>query len=133
MKKMACWQRPNSAALRHLYDRHIGDDPKQQAIYEERLANAQVARALYDLRTAAGLTQAALARRVGTTPSVISRLEDADYRGHSLAMLWRIAAALDRRIEIRFLPRRPKKAAARPLARLSAKRTTGARKSASRA
>jgi hypothetical protein len=43
---------------------------------------------------------------VGTTQSVISRLEDADYAGHSLAMLNRIAAAVERRVEIRFLPRK---------------------------
>ena len=39
-----------------------------------------------------------------TTASVICRLEDADYEGHSLAMLNRIAAALNRRVEIRFVP-----------------------------
>ena len=44
--------------------------------------------------------------RKTTTQSVISRLEDADYEGHSLAMLNRIAAALERRVEIRFVPRR---------------------------
>ena len=41
---------------------------------------------------------------VGTTASVICRLEDADYEGHSMAMLNRIAGALDRRVEIRFVP-----------------------------
>jgi predicted transcriptional regulator len=45
-----------------------------------------------------------LARKVGTTQSVISRLEDADYDGHSLAMLRRIASALEKRVEIRFVP-----------------------------
>ena len=45
-----------------------------------------------------------LPKLVGTTASVICRLEDADYEGHSLAMLNRIAAALDKRVEIRFLP-----------------------------
>ena len=39
-----------------------------------------------------------------TTASVICRLEDADYEGHSLAMLNRIAEAMDRRVEIRFVP-----------------------------
>jgi transcriptional regulator with XRE-family HTH domain len=65
-----------------------------------------VARRLYALRKQAGVSQAELARRVGTTQSVISRLEDADYGGHSLALLQRIAAALERRVEIRFVPRR---------------------------
>ena len=59
--------------------------------------------ALYRFRTEAGLTQATLARKVGTTASVISRLEDADYRGHSLSMLRRITEALGWRIELRFV------------------------------
>ena len=40
---------------------------------------------------------------MGTTASVICRLEDADYEGHSLSMLNRIASALDRRIKIDFV------------------------------
>ena len=35
---------------------------------------------------------------------MICRLEDADYEGHSLSMLKRIAEVLDKRVEIRFLP-----------------------------
>ena len=60
---------------------------------------------LYALRSRAGFTQEQLAERVGTTTSVISRLENADYEGHSLSMLRRVAAALDRNIEIRFSQR----------------------------
>ena len=56
------------------------------------------------IRVANGLTQRQLAKLVRTTASVICRLEDADYEGHSLAMLNRIAAALNRRVEIRFVP-----------------------------
>ena len=83
-----------------------GHDPKRQQAFEEEVANREVAQRIYELRQHAGLSQAELARRVGTTQSVISRLEDADYDGHSLAMLNRIAAAVERRVEIRFLPRR---------------------------
>ena len=46
-----------------------------------------------EMREDAGLTQAELAKRAGTTQSVIARLEDAEYSGHSLTMLERIAAA----------------------------------------
>jgi hypothetical protein len=35
---------------------------------------------------------------------VISRIEDADYEGHSLSMLQSIATALGQRLAIRFLP-----------------------------
>jgi len=44
------------------------------------------------------------AKLIGTTASVICRLEDADYEGHSLGMLRRIGAALNQRVEIRFVP-----------------------------
>jgi phage-related protein/DNA-binding XRE family transcriptional regulator len=45
-----------------------------------------------EMREDAGLTQTELAKKVGTTQSVIARLEDAEYTGHSLTMLERIAA-----------------------------------------
>ena len=76
--------------------------------------------ALYRFRTEAGLTKAALARKVGTAPSVISRLEDADYQGHSLSLLRRITEALGWRIELRFVratqPQRGVKRPRRPAA-----------------
>ena len=86
---------------------HIaGSDPRRQESFEEEFANREVALRIFELRQSSGLSQAELARRVGTTQSVISRLEDADYEGHSLAMLNRIAAAVERRVDIRFLPRK---------------------------
>ena len=80
--------------------------PERLRQLEEVRANDEIGRKIYGLRTQARLTQAQLARMIGTTASVICRLEDADYEGHSLAMLRRIAGALNRRIEIRFLPLR---------------------------
>jgi ribosome-binding protein aMBF1 (putative translation factor) len=97
-------QKFRSPALQYTYDRYIGHDPKLVEQYEEEVINADIARKVYDLRTKAGLSQRELAKRVGTTASVICRLEDADYEGHSLSMLKRIAEALDKRVEIRFLP-----------------------------
>ncbi len=87
-----------------LHRRHAEDEPAPESIPEEQRGEAEVARLVHDLRTQAGLTQKELADRVGTTPSAISRLEDADYGGHSLAMLRRIAAAMRRRVQIRFIP-----------------------------
>jgi DNA-binding XRE family transcriptional regulator len=99
-------QKPTSDAVEILRRRYFEGHPKKQALLEEQRANAAVARKIYDLREEAGLTQRELAKLVGTTASVICRLEDADYEGHSLAMLRRIAAALQKRVEIRFLPAR---------------------------
>jgi transcriptional regulator with XRE-family HTH domain len=55
-------------------------------------------------RAAAGLTQAEVAARVGTTQSAIARLESAE-RTHSpsIATLQRYARALGYRIEIRLV------------------------------
>ncbi len=64
----------------------------------------EIAQQVYDLRTDAGLTQKELAERVGTTPSVISRLEDADYDRHSMAMLRRVAKAVGHIVQVRFVP-----------------------------
>jgi len=101
----------NSAALQYVHRRFFAGQPERLAELEEARASAEVARKVYELRTKAKLTQKELAARVGTTASVISRLEDDDYEGHSLAMLHRIAAALDKRVEIRFVPLKGKRAA----------------------
>jgi ribosome-binding protein aMBF1 (putative translation factor) len=87
-----------------ILDSITGQDPKMLALIEEETAKLRMAKAIYELRTKAGLSQADLAKRIGTTQSAISRLEDADYEGHSLEMLQRIAKAVNKRLEIRFIP-----------------------------
>jgi transcriptional regulator with XRE-family HTH domain len=94
-----------SSATRILNER-IGDDLELKRMIAEETVNAQVAQEIYDLRTEAGLTQSELAKRVGTTQPVIARLEDADYKGHSLRMLVRIANALGREVDVRFVSSR---------------------------
>lgn len=86
-----------------LHRRYFDGVPDRMRELEEARAEDELARKIHDLRTDAGLSQRELAKLVGTTASVICRLEDADYEGHSLGMLRRIAAALDRRVEIRFV------------------------------
>ena len=94
----------HSKAAKFLYDCYIAGGPRREKEYEEEVVNAEIARKIYQLRMQAGLTQQELAERVGTSKSAICRLEDADYEGHSLSMLKRIAAAVDKRVEIRFMP-----------------------------
>ena len=89
-----------------ILERLTGDDPELHEMIAEETVNAQVARIVYEARTAAGLTQKQLADLVDTQQSTIARLEDADYEGHSLSMLRRIAEALDQRLEVRFVPNR---------------------------
>jgi ribosome-binding protein aMBF1 (putative translation factor) len=99
-------------ALAILDSHHFENQPKRLRALAEATLNAEIAQEIYALRTRAGLTQKQLAKMVGTTDSVISRLEDADYAGHSLKMLQRISAALDRRIEIHFVPLRSRRRSA---------------------
>ncbi len=96
--------KPIKDAVEILHRRYYKGKPERLANLEKARANDQVARKIVDLRSQAGLSQRELAKLIGTTASVICRLEDADYEGHSLAMLNRIAAALNRRVEIRFVP-----------------------------
>jgi len=91
-------------AVEILYRRLYEGKPERLKGLEEARANDEVARKILALRTRAGLTQTQLGKLVGTTAPVICRLEDADYEGHSMAMLRRIAAALNQRVEIRFVP-----------------------------
>jgi DNA-binding XRE family transcriptional regulator len=95
----------SSDALAHV-EALTGKSREMAELIEQEQANLDIARKIYELRAEAKLSQAELARKVGTTQSAISRLEDADYDGHSLEMLRRIAAALEKRVEIRFLPGR---------------------------
>ncbi len=79
-------------------------DPKLQTLYEAEKIHFQAALEIRRAREAAGLTQSQLAKKVGTTQSVISRLEDADYAGHTLKMLERIAEVLNQRVVIHLEP-----------------------------
>ena len=101
MKKKAMAKTKNALKI---LDRITGDDPELRALIEEETINAHVARMIYEARSQAGLTQQELADLVGTKQPVIARLEDADYDGHSLSMLQRIATALHQRLEIHLVP-----------------------------
>src|SRR2546428_6257678 len=101
-------KRTTTDAIEIIHQRFYAERPHRIAQFHEAMVNDEIARKISELRNAAHLTQRQLAARIGTTASVICRLEDADYQGHSLSMLRRIAAALDNRVEIRFVPARRK-------------------------
>ena len=67
-------------AVKILHDRYIDGDAKRKESLEKQLADL-----------------------IGTTQSVISRLEDADYEGHSLSMVSRIAEALERKVKVQLV------------------------------
>ncbi|HVS37391.1 MAG TPA: helix-turn-helix transcriptional regulator, partial [Gemmataceae bacterium] len=126
-------------AVEILRRRFVEGDPEMAALIRKAKHDASVAQQVYDLRTQAGLTQKQLADLVKSQPSAICRLEDADYEGHSLGMLRRIAAALGKQVVVTFIPaeRRPppRKTAAQPAGPGSAtskKRMVGRKKAAAK-
>src|SRR5215470_2673219 len=84
--------------MRHKRDRHseiVEQRARKSATYcktfERTVHQIDLALLVREIREDAGLTQAELAKKVGTTQSVIARLEDAKHAGHSPAILERIA------------------------------------------
>ncbi|MEH2264692.1 helix-turn-helix domain-containing protein [Nostoc sp.] len=80
------------------------EDPEMEEMIKESSLNAELAQLIYRARTQAGLTQQELANRIGTKQSAIARVEDAEYEGHSLSMLQKIARALNQRLEVHLIP-----------------------------
>ena len=78
------------------------DAETRQQMVLDRLC-AEVAEEIYEARRRAGLTQVELAQRIGTAQSAVARVEDAEYDGHSLQTIARIAEALNLHVSIRFL------------------------------
>lgn len=73
--------------------------------YESVRLEYSLAREMLAARTRAGLTQEAVASRMGTTKSAISRLESGGRHSPSVASLKKYAEAVGCELEIRFQQR----------------------------
>ncbi len=100
-------KKETSNAVEILHRRYIKGDPDRKAALEAERVNAEVARMIYELRCDVGMSQKELADLIGTTQSVISRLEDADYEGHSLSMLNRIAKSMNQKLTVVITAKEP--------------------------
>ncbi|MBI4600617.1 MAG: helix-turn-helix transcriptional regulator [Planctomycetes bacterium] len=78
--------------------------PRARRLLEEERQRVALGDLIREIRESQGLTQAQLARKVHTSQSAIARIEDADYTGHKLGTVARIAAALGHRVEVRLVP-----------------------------
>ena len=85
-----------------LLDRERYSTSKDATAWDER--TAEVCLNVRRLRAETGLSRKDLADIAGTTESVIQRLEEGNFDGHSFVMLQRIAAALGRRVTVTFPP-----------------------------
>ena len=77
-----------------------------QAAYAERAPEFEVISQLLRARQRAGLTQDAVAERMGTSKSAVSRLEGAGKHAPSLATLRRYAQAVGCELQVKLVPQR---------------------------
>ena len=94
-------QTTNRDRHREIVARRARNSATYRRVFERTLHQIDLALLVREMREDAGLTQAELARKVGTTQSVIARLEDAEYSGHSLTMLERVATACGVALKLR--------------------------------
>jgi DNA-binding XRE family transcriptional regulator len=87
------------------FDRYLEEQMKDPD-FAERFRKAgeawDVALQIAALRRDSGLSQAELAKRVGTSQQQISRLESPSYEGHSLSMLRRVAEVLGASVNVKI-------------------------------
>ncbi len=80
-------------------------DPIFKKEYESLQPEMDITRAILNARINAGLTQVELSERTGISQADISRLENG-IRNPSLALLKRLAEAMDSTLKIEFIPKR---------------------------
>jgi ribosome-binding protein aMBF1 (putative translation factor) len=78
-------------------------NPTLRIFYEEEMAKMKIATVVRNARVHAHLTQAALAKKIGTSQSMIARLESGeDERTPTLPLLARIATTCGGKLELGF-------------------------------
>ena len=82
-------------------------DPAFNGAYQRELARLQLANQIAQARARAGLSQAALAERIGTQQAGVARMERTAYRGYTVGTLAKIAAATGATLQVRLVPSRP--------------------------
>ena len=83
----------------------VMQDPEFKKEYEAIQPEMDITRAILDARIQAGLTQSQLSERSGISQADISRLENGT-RNPSLALLKRLAEAMDSTLRIEFVPKK---------------------------
>ena len=96
----------NKPATRILFERLYRGRPDRIADLRRTRNELALGRKIRELREGRGMTQAQLARALGTQAPAISRIEDADYDGHSLRILRKIADYFEQNLVVSFEPKR---------------------------
>lgn len=85
-----------------LYRRYIKGKPERMKSLRDVTAAMTLGEYIRELRERKEVTQQQLADLIGTKRTAISRLESADYQGHSVELLCRIVRALHGKLMIRI-------------------------------
>lgn len=85
-----------------VWEKEALKDSKLKAEYDKLEPEFAVLNAILEARMKKGITQAMLAKRMGTTQSAISRLEKGNV-SPTVDFLKKLADATDTRLDIRFL------------------------------
>lgn len=97
-----------TTSAREILRRRIYDGQEERIAEREQTAREMsLGMKIRRIREEAQMTQRELAEKIGTQASAISRIEDADYDSHSIALLARVAEALEMRLLIDFTPKHP--------------------------
>ena len=76
-------------------------DPEFKRLYEDSQPEFEIAKAIIRARIKNKITQKELAKRMNTTQSVVSRLEQGK-TSPSIALLKKVAAALNTTLQVQF-------------------------------
>jgi ribosome-binding protein aMBF1 (putative translation factor) len=110
-------KRASRSASQILFDRLYRGKSERIAGLKRTREELALGRKIRALREARGLSQAQLAKALRTQGPAISRIEDADYDGHSLRILRKIADYFDQTLVVSFEPKQLTPAAAKRLER----------------
>ena len=106
--------------VRHNHDQFLAKARERKGFneaYEALELEYQLVNQLLKARARAGLTQDAVAERMGTTKSAVSRLEAAGKHAPSLATLKRYAQAVGCELQIKLVAQKPPEIKSPPLSR----------------
>ncbi len=82
----------------------LESNPAFVEAYEDQQPEFERARSIIEARLRNNMSQADLAKEIGTKQPSIARLEDPDYQGGSLTMLQKIAKATNSRLVVKLEP-----------------------------
>ena len=95
---------PKRKTLMDESHKELRKDRELNQLYQRELARLQLANQIAKLRQHAGLSQAELARRIGTKQAGVARMESSTYRGYNVGTLAKIAAATGALLDVKLVP-----------------------------